>query len=219
MKKRKFVVIGLGNFGFHIAKSLTSKGHEVLAVDRDPHVVQEIKDHVSQAVIADASDKETLEAIGANDADVAILSLGGNVLASILITLFLREFGVPEIVVKATTEDHRKILEKIGATKVFFVEREMAERLSEILSNPSVWELMHLSPGYSIVEMEPPQSFIGKTLKDLDLRKKYHVQVVAIKELVPERTIVVPPADFTIKDSDILVVLGKDEDIERVQKL
>ncbi len=219
MKKRKFVVIGLGNFGFHIAKSLAAKGHEVLAVDRDPKIIQEMKDYVSQAVIADASDKEALESIGAQDADVAILSLGGNVLASILITLYLKEFGVPEIVVKATTEDHRKILEKIGATKVFFVEREMAERLAETLSNPSVWELMHLSPGYSIVEMEPPQLFVGKSLKELDLRKKYKIQVIAIKELVPERTVVVPPADFVIKDSDILVVIGKDEDIDRIQSL
>ena len=218
MKKRKFAVIGLGHFGFHIAKALSEKGHEVLAVDKDSQVIQEIKDHVSQAVIADAADKETLEAIGVKDVDVAIISLGGNVLASILITLFLKELGINEIIVKATTEDHRKILEKIGATKVFFVEKEMAERLAETVSNPSIWELMHLSPGYSIVEMEPPPSFIGKSLKELDLRKKYQVQVVAIKELVPERTIMVPPADFIIKDSDILVVLGRDEDIEKIQK-
>ncbi len=219
MKKRKFVVIGLGNFGFHIAKTLSSRGHEVLAIDKDPNIIQEIKDFVSQAVIADATDKETLEAIGVADADVAIISLGENVLSSILITLFLKELNVPEIVVKAITEDHKKILEKIGATKVFFVEKEMAERMAEIMSNPSIWEFIHLSPEYSIVEMEPPKSFIGKSLKELDLRKRYQIQVVAIKELVPDKTIIVPPADFVIKDSDILVVLGKDEDIEKVQKL
>ncbi len=214
----KFAVIGLGSFGFHVAKTLYEKGHEVLAIDVDKECVEESKSCVSHAVHMDAADKENLQAMGIQEVDVAIVSLGPNMEASILTVLYLHELHTKRIVAKALTEDHAKILEAVGATEVIYPEKDMAIKTALKLSSPNVLEYLPLLSGFSIQEIAPPERFIGKSLSELDLRNKYGVQVIAIRGLVPEKTTLIPTADFVIKDSDILVIMGEEEQLAKINK-
>lgn len=215
---RRFAVIGLGRFGFYLVKTLFEKGHDVIAIDSKREVVQEIKDFCSQSVVANSTDKEALISLGVPEVDVAIVAIGNPMEASILTTLYLKEMGVSHIVVKAMTNDHAKILEKIGATEVIFAEREMAVKVANSLTSRNVMEYLPLAPDYSIMEIAPPNEFIGKTLAEIDLRKKYRVQVIAVNEFVPEKMVMIPGADFVIKDSDMMVVMGANKDLEALQK-
>jgi len=214
----KFAVIGLGSFGSNVAKTLYQRGHEVLAVDRDKAKVEAAKDYTSHAVQMNSADKENLEALGIQDMDVVIVSLGPEMEASILTVLYLHELGVRRVVAKALTEDHAKILEAVGANEVIYPEKDMAVRTALKLTNPNILECLPLSSGISIQEIAPPEKFIGKSLRELDLRNKFGVQVIAVRELIPERTVYIPKADFVIKDSDILVVMGEEEKLEKLVK-
>jgi trk system potassium uptake protein TrkA len=213
---RSFAIIGLSTFGFYLSKYLSDRGFDVLAIDLDESRIDKVKEFVTKAVILDATDKNALESLGITDVDVVIVSLGDRIDASILVTLYLKELGVKEIIAKASTEDHGKILDRIGATTVVFPERDSALRLSRSLENINVLDAVPLSPGVSILEFGPLNSFLGKTLRELDLRNKYGVQIVVIKELVPENLVIVPLPDQKIKDSDILVGIGRDKDFERM---
>ncbi len=215
---RLYVVIGIGNFGYYTAKRLYELGQEVMAIDRDKDRVQSIKDYVSRAVIADATDRESLVQLGIQDVDVAVVSVGDRLDTSILITLYLKELGVGEVMVKAVTDDHGKILERIGASSVIFPERDSGIRLANSLSSPNIIEHLPLSGGFSIMEVVPPKNFVGRTLKDLRLRNKYGVQVIAIKEMVPDRMNLAPDPEFVIKDSDMLIVVGPDESLESLKR-
>lgn len=212
----KFAVIGLGSFGSNIAKTLYEKGNEVLAVDEDKEKIDEVKNFVSHAVHMDAADKENLQALGIKDMDVVIVSLGPEMEASILTVLYLNEMGTKRIVAKALTEDHAKILESVGATETIYPEKDMAIKTALKLSCPNVLEYLPLISGFGIQEIAPPEKFIGKNLRELDLRNKYGIQVIAIKELIPEKTTFVPKADFILKDSDILVIMGKHKQLEKI---
>jgi trk system potassium uptake protein TrkA len=214
-----FAVIGLGSFGHFTARYLSQRGMEVLGIDLDEQQVEYIKPYVQKAVIADATNKDVLDQLGVQDMDAVIVSVGDKIDMSILITLYLKELKVRNIIVKAITEDHGKILHIIGATEVIFPERDVAAKIAEQLANPNVIDTLSLGPDYSIVQLAPPEEFMHKSLRELDIRKKYNVQVLAIKELVPENLIVVPPADYTIKDSDSLLVVGKLADIENLKKV
>ena len=214
-----FAVIGLGSFGHFTARFLSQRGMEVLGIDLDEQQVEHIKQYVQKAVIADATNKDVLDQLGVQDMDAVIVSVGDKIDMSILITLYLKELKVRNIIVKAITEDHGKILHIIGATEVIFPERDVAAKIAEQLANPNVIDTLSLGPDYSIVQLAPPEEFMHKSLRELDIRKKYNVQVLAIKELVPENLIVVPPADYTIKDSDSLLVVGKLADIENLKKV
>ncbi len=214
---KRFAVLGLGKFGFYLARRLYEQGHEVIAVDIDKEVVQDIKDYSTQAIIADATNKDTLLSLGIEEVDTAIVSLGTRMDHSILVALHLKEIGLKEIVVKAITEDHRKILEIIGATQVIFPEKDMAEKLALSVSSRNILDHLELSPGFSIMELAPSPSFVGKTIKELQLRNIYGVQVIAVKELIPERMNLIPAPDCVIKESDILVVMGRDEDLKKVE--
>jgi trk system potassium uptake protein TrkA len=215
----KFAVIGLGSFGSNIAKTLFEKGNEVLAVDEDKEKIEEVKNFVSHAVHMDAADKENLQALGIKDMDVVIVSLGPEMEASILTVLYLNEIGTKRIVAKALTEDHAKILESVGATEVIYPEKDMAIKTALKLSCPNVLEYLPLISGFGIQEIAPPEKFIGKNLRELDLRNKYGIQVIAIKELIPEKTTFVPKADFVLKDSDILVIMGDEKQLEKINSL
>jgi trk system potassium uptake protein TrkA len=216
--KKSFVVIGLGKFGFYLAKHLFERGHDVIAIDIDKEVVQEIKDHSTKAIIADATSKDTMLSLGIQNVDTAIVSLGTRMDHSILVTLHLKEIGVKDIVVKAITEDHRKILNIIGAKEVIFPERDMGEKLAHSLSSPNLLDYLPLSEGVSIMELVPLHGFIGKSIKDIQLRNKYGVQIIAIKELVPERMNLIPSSDTVIKESDILVLIGPDEAMKKLEE-
>ncbi|OGW04721.1 MAG: potassium transporter TrkA [Nitrospinae bacterium RIFCSPLOWO2_01_FULL_39_10] len=215
---RKFVVIGLGMFGFYVAKSLYEKGHEVIAIDKNKEIVQKIKDFSTQAIVADATDKETLMALGVHDVDVAIVGLGTSLDASVLTTLYLKEMGIKNIIAKAITEDHGKILSTIGATEIIFPEKDIAVKVAMSASSTNLLDYLPLSEGYSIMEIAPPSSFIGKSIRDLQLRNRYGTQIIAVKELIPERINFIPSPDFVIKDSDSLIVMGKNEDLEKIEK-
>jgi len=209
----RFAVIGLGSFGSYLARTLYEKGHEVLVIDKDRDKVEEAKDFSSQAVWMDSADKESLRALGVQDMDVVVVSLGPEMEPSILTVLYLHELGVNRILAKALSPDHGKILEAIGATEVIYPERDMAVRLAQRLSSRNVLEYLPLAENISIQEIVPPEAFIGKKLRDLDLTNRYRVQVIAVRQLVPDGLIFIPGADFVIKDSDVLVVMGEEENI------
>lgn len=216
---KRFAVIGLGNFGFHAAKALYEDGNEVVAMDTDKNKVQAIDPHATEALVLDATSKDTLRSLGLEEMDGVIVSTGTNISVSVLICLYLHEIGVRKILAKALDEDHAKILRRVGATEIIHPERDMALRISRSLSRPNILDFIPLADEFDLVQVEPPRAFIGKTLMDLNLRAKYNVHIIAIKELVPENFILVPPANFRIKDSDILVILGKTVDIKKIKAL
>ena len=215
----KFAVIGLGSFGSNVAKTLYEKENEVVAIDKDKEKIEAAKDFVSHAVQMNSANKENLLALGLKEMDVVIVSLGPEMEASILTVLFLHEIGVKRIVAKALTEDHAKILDAVGATEVIYPEKDMAVKTALRLSCPNILEYLPLTSGIGIQEIAPPEKFIGKSLRDLDLRNKYGIQVLAIKEIIPENTTFVPLADFVIKDSDILVIMGEEKALAKINSL
>lgn len=223
---RQFAVIGLGRFGSSVAKTLSEKGYQVIAVDISEHITQSISDDVTQAVCLDATDEKALRAVGIENVDVAIIGVGTNLEASILITLNLKEIGIKEIVCKAVNKDHQKALEKIGATRVVQPEREMGVRVANTLISSSVIEHIELSEESSIVELIAPKDFIGKNLREIDVRARFGVNVIALKRRIPsaskkeeeEIVNVAPKAEDIIKKGDILVVLGANENIEKLKK-
>ncbi len=214
---KRVVVIGLGIFGFNIVKDLYEKGFEVVAIDKNKEIIQRIKDFSTKAILADGTDKEVLESIGIQEDDVVIVSFGEDLAASTLITLHLKELKVKHIIVKAPNEDHKRVLEKVGATEVIIPEREMADKVAKGLISPNVIDYIPLSDEYTICEIVPPSSFMGKSIAELHLRSKYRIEVIAVRETLPERLTMVPRADFVIKDSDVLVVIGKEEDIQKIR--
>ncbi len=216
--KKQFAVIGLGNLGFYLASSLFEKGHEVLGIDIDEKKVQEIRDLVSRAVIADATDPQALKELDLKAMDAVVIGIGSNLNNSILATLNVKDEGVKRILAKAVSEAHGRILEKIGADEIFFPEKDLALATARRLDNPNVIDYLPFMEGYSIMELAPPSYFIGKMLKELDLINKYGIQVVAIKEMVPDQVTMIPTGGFVIKPSDILVLLGPDRSIEKLHE-
>ena len=216
---KRFAVIGLGNFGFHAVKALYEDGNEVVAIDLDKNRVQAIDPYSTEAVVLNATDKESLKSLGLENMDGVIVSTGTKISTSILICLYLHEIGVAKILAKALDEDHAKILKRVGATEIIHPERDMAVRISRGLSRPNVLDFIPLAEDFDLVQVGPPKEFIGKSLRELNLRARYNVHIIAIKELVPENFMLVPPANFVIKDSDILIMLGKTEDIRQIKAL
>jgi trk system potassium uptake protein TrkA len=214
---KRVVVVGLGIFGFNIAKDLFENGFEVIAIDKNKEVINQIRDFSTKAVVADATDKELLEMIGIQPDDTVIVSFGEDLAASTLLTLHLKEMNVKSIIVKAPNEDHKRILEKVGATEVIIPEKAMASKVAKGLISPNVLDFLPVSEDFTISEVAPPAGFLGKTLADLRLRGKYHVEVIAIRDVLSDKIQLVPRADFVIKDSDILIVIGKEADIQRIQ--
>lgn len=214
---KRVVVVGLGIFGFNIAKELYENGLEVIAIDKNKEVIQKIKDFSTKAILADGTEKEVLKNIGIHEDDVVIISFGEDLAASTLMTLHLKELKVKNIIVKAPNEDHKRILEKVGATEVIIPEREMASKVAKSLISPNVLDYIPLSQDYTICEIAPPSSFLGKTIGDLQLRKKHHIGVIASRDVLTDQIQMIPAADFVIKDSDILVVIGKEKDIQKMK--
>jgi len=214
---KRVVVIGLGIFGSQLARQLYESGLDVIAVDKNKDVVQRIKDYSTKAVVADASEKEALESIGVATDDVVVISLGEDLSASTLLTLHLKELKVKDIIVKVPNEDYKRILLKVGASDAIIPEREMANKVARGIISPNVLEYLPISEDYTIVELAPPTAFIGKTLAELDLRKKYNLQVIAIRDVLTSKMQLVPRASAIIKDSDVMVIIGKEEDIRKVK--
>lgn len=215
---KQFAVIGLGNFGYYLATHLYKKGHEVLAIDNDPNRIQEIKDSVSRAVVADAIERKAIEPLGISQMDAAVVCIGSVLSDSILATLNLKDLGVLKVYAKAVSESHGRILHKIGALEIIFPERDMGVSLAERLHNPNILDYLPFIEGYSIVEFVPADGFIGKTLKALDLINRYGVQVLGVKELVPEGLNMIPTGSYVVKESDIMILLGSNEALDLLRK-
>ncbi len=214
---KRTVVIGLGIFGFNVVKELYNAGLEVIAVDKDKDVVQQIRDFSTKAIVADGTDKEVMESIGIHEDDVVIISFGEDLAGSSLVTLHLKEMKVKHIIVKAPNDDHKHVLEKVGATDVIIPEKEMAVKVARSIISPNVLDYIPLSGEYTICEMAPPPAFYGKSIGELHLRAKYHIGVIAVKEVLSDQVRMMPRADYVIKDTDILVILGKELDIQKIE--
>lgn len=214
---KQVVVIGLGIFGSNIAKTLFENGFDVVAIDRSKEMVQRMANFATRAIVADATDRSILETIGIQPDDLVIVSFGEDLAASTLLTLHLKELGVKTIIVKAPHEDHKRILEMVGATEVIIPEQEMAKRVAKSIISPNMLDFLALSEGYVISEVAPPESFIGKSFNDLHLRSRFQVTVLAIRDALTDHVQMVPSASFVIKDSDILVVIGNEEDIKKMK--
>lgn len=214
---KSFIVIGLGRFGASMAARLCALGCEVLAVDTSPELVQQAADSVTRAVTGDARDKQMLRALGVRDLECAVVAIGGDLSASVLVTMNLKELGVPYVVCKAHDETHRRVLEKLGADKVVIPEREMADRLSRSLSTPNVMEYIEVSEKYGIVEVPAPEGWDGKTLIELNVRARLGLNIIAVQH--GEAITVSPSADYTVHSGDVLVVVGDTKALQKVKKL
>ena len=213
---KRVVIIGLGIFGFNLMKTLHENGIEVVAIDKNKEVVQQARECCTKAIVADGTSRDVMESLGIHEEDVVIISFGEDLAASTLTTLHLKEMKVKQIIVKAPNEDHKHVLEKVGATEVIIPEKEMADKIARSLISPNILDYIPLSEDYTISEIVPPPSFMGKTIGDLHLRTKYHIEVIAIREVLPERLTMVPQSDFVIKDTDILLVIGREKDINKL---
>ena len=216
---KQFVVVGLGNFGLHLATRLSEKGHDVMAIDIDQAKVQEIKDRVSRAVVADATDQKVARTLGLKDMDAAVICIGTEMGQSILATLTMKDIGVKRVLAMAISEAHGRILEKVGASQIFFPERDLAISMAERLHNPNILEYLPLIEGYRIIEAVPPEEFVGRSLRDLDLINRFGIQVIAIKEKEKGELILVPSARSVIKIDDTLILVGPEEALDKLGTL
>lgn len=214
---KSYVVVGLGRFGSEVARQLYRCGCEVLAIDVKSELVQQISQDVTHAAVGDSRDKEVLRALGVGDFDCAIIAIGDDLAASVLITMNMKELGVPYLVCKAHDDVHRRVLEKLGADRVVIPEQENAARLAKSLSSPNLLDYIELSDDYSIVELPTPQEWVGKNLKELNVRAKLGVNILAVRR--NGKMDVSPAAEFTFVNGDIVVVLGDTRALNVLQKL
>lgn len=214
---KSYVVIGLGRFGSQVARELCRLGCEVLAVDVSSELVSHVANDVTHAVVGDGQDKEVLRALGAREFDCGIVAIGDDLAASVLVTMNLKELGIPQVICKASNETHRRVLQKLGADRVVIPEQEQACRLARSLSSHNVLDYIELSEEYGIVEVPAPDPWKGKSLKELNVRAKLGVNILAVRR--GGKINVSPAADFAIAGGDILVVLGDSTALKKVQKL
>ena len=213
----RFVVIGLGKFGSYLAKKLAEEDQEVLCIDKDEVLVEEVGRYVPEAVIGDATRKEVLKGLGIPQAEKVIVAIG-DLSASILITLYLRELGAKFILAKANDEDHARILSLVGANQVVIPERDSAIREAQALITPNIVDFLPLLPEFSVARVDPPPEFVGKNFKDLELRRKFHVYVIAVHNKHTDRLLILPPAEYVIEKDDELFLLGRREYVARFTK-
>ena len=212
---KQFVVVGLGRFGASVATTLAENGHDVLAIDRDPEKVQAISGDVTHAVEADATDEEALKTLGVRNFDVAVVSIGDNVSANILCTLILKELNLPYVIVKAPDKLHGKVLTKVGADRIVYPERDMGARIAQNLISSNVLDYIEFAPEYGVIEILASDNMVGRTLKELELRASFDVNVMAIKR--GEELYISPGADDKIEAGDKLVLMGKNENLDKMR--
>lgn len=223
---KQFAVIGLGTFGQRIARALMQKGSEVVAIDRDAAKVEAVKDDVTRAVCLDATNEEPLARSGVLDLDAVVVAMGEHMEEAILITALLKRLGAGYIVARAASALYAQILRDVGADRTVLIEEQMADQVAKTMVAPDVIDQLQLSSGHSLVEMKPLREMIGKKLGELDIRRRYQVNIIAIKKRVPvitedgestfkETTNDVPGPDDRVEAGDVLVVVGADEELER----
>jgi len=206
---KRFIIVGLGNFGAAVAETLHSMGHEVVAIDRAPDRVDEISRRVTRAAVGDGSELQTLERLGGADADAAVISTGGDITASAMTALACRDLDLPEVYVKVVSRDHARLIEKIGVTETIFPERESGTRLGKRISSRLLLNYVDLGAEFGLQEMAVPSKWVGRSLRELQLRRRHSITVVAVHDMLTDTMYPVPDPDEPLKDSDTLIVAGE----------
>ncbi len=223
MAKLSFAVIGLGRFGSAMATTLTELGQDVIGIDGNEERVQKHADLISNIAQLDATDERALRQAGIQEVDVAVISIGENIEASLLVVMLAKELGIPRIIAKAVTPLHGRILERLGVSRVIFPEREMAIRLAHSLVVPNVLDYIELSRDFSIIELPAPPEFVGKSLRQLQLRNRFGLTLIAIKRKTGtgdgEITNVGPAADDRIEQGDVLALIGSNDRLAQLDRL
>ncbi|MDY6825670.1 MAG: TrkA family potassium uptake protein [Bacillota bacterium] len=214
---KSFLVIGAGRFGTSVAKTLYSLGQDVMVVDSDEKLIQQISDEVTGAVQADATSEDVLELLGIKDYEAVILSIGVDIQASIMTAILLVEMGAREIIAKAQTELHGKALSKIGVHRVIYPERDTGYKLARSLVAPTIIDMIELSNDYSVVEVNAPKDMVGKSLQELNLRARYGVSIIALRRDDEKETNISPMAEDIIEENDIIVAIGENKDLQKLE--
>ena len=219
---KQFAVIGAGRFGASVAKTLSEQGCDVILIDNNAERLRALDDLVTQAIELDATDEKALAAAGIAEVDAVVLALGRRMEESILITMLLKEMGIKQVIVKATSEAHYKILTRIGADRIVFPEREMGVKVANSLINPTILDYIEVAPGYNIIETRPPEDIVGKSLEESKARSRYGVDILALKRMKPvldaagdsrleEEVTIVPHAHEVINENDTIIVIGRED--------
>ncbi len=216
---KRYVIVGLGNFGATLAEALYQHGHDVIALDLRQDNVDRIAPHVSRAAVGDGTQVEALKQLGASEADTGVISTGDDLTASVLAALALHDLGVKEVYVKVVSFDHARVMARLGVTETIFPEHESARNLAARLSDSTLLNYVRLGGGFSLQEMVVPDAWEGKSLRDLQLRKNYRISVIGIHDVLTDTMAVPPDPDAVLKQSDTLVIAGKEEALERVAQL
>ena len=216
---KRYVIIGLGNFGAGVAETLHRGGHDVVALDLDERAVDRIAPLVGRAAVGDGKDSRILEQIGARDADAAVVSTGDDITASVLTTLSLRDLGLRQIYVKVISRDHARVMEKIGVAETIFPERESALRLGHRIANQTLLNYVQLGADFSIQEMAVPDPWVGRSLRQLALPRHFRISVIAVHDVLTDAMLPVPDPDAPLKESDTLLVAGTDEHLASVARV
>lgn len=214
---KQYVVVGAGRFGSGVALKLNELGEEVMVIDRNEDNINALVDHVTHVVQADVTDENALKALGVRNFDVAIVAIGSDIQSSILVTLMLKEMGVPYVVAKAQSEHHAKVLYKIGADRVVLPERDMGVRIANSLVSTNFVDFMELAPDYSIAEIKPRERWLGKNLSELDLRSRHGVSLMALKR--GNEIIITVDPETEILVGDIMVLIGHNDDLIKLEKI
>ncbi|HAR62330.1 MAG: TrkA family potassium uptake protein [Candidatus Margulisiibacteriota bacterium] len=229
MTSRRVAVIGLGQFGFKVATTLSQKGNEVIALDIDPEKVDDIKDLVFQAYTVDSTDEKALWAIGLDKVDIAIIAIGDNIQANLLTSALVKNMKVDKILARSVTNVQQQILKYIGVDEIINIEEQMGINIANTIATIDVEKYLEISPGHSLIEISAPPFCIGKKIGEINFRKNYNINVIAIKSKIPSVSEMgesifeevineVPGADDVINDNDILMIIGSDENINNIKK-
>jgi trk system potassium uptake protein len=216
---KRFVVIGLGTFGAALARKLKTNGIRVTGIDGDAQTVEELQDHLFEAVIGDATDRDALATLALDSADSVVISLGEDITRSLLATLHAKELGAKHIVVKGVTPEHGKLLKSLGVERVVFPEIEIAQQLADRLTWPSVIDFLPIDVDYSFVEIAMPELLLGKKLMDTDLKRKYGLWVVGVKDVLTGKLTMFPDGDFKFADDQMLLLVGKEKDLRKFREV
>jgi trk system potassium uptake protein TrkA len=216
---KRFVIVGLGNFGSSVAEALYSRGHDVIAVDVDERAVDDIAPHCSRAAVGDGRQIETLEEIGAREADAAVVSTGDDITASILATMALTDLGIESVYAKVISHNHARVMVRLGVTETVFPERESGFNLASRISEKGVLNYVRMARNLSVQELVVPERWRGHTLRELEVRTQFGVSVVGIHDTATDEMIVPPDPDETLESTDTLLLAGTDEALEDVAEM
>ena len=214
MARKEFVVFGLGRFGKSVATTLAEGGCEVMVVDNDEDKIHEIADYVTYAVRADVTEAEALESLGLSNFDGAVIAIGENLEASVMVTILVKELGIPYVLAKAQNELHAKVLKKVGADMVVFPEKETGIRIANNLMMGNFFDAIELSSTFSMMELDILQEWIGHSLRELNLRAKNKINVIGIKR--DDQLNINPDADMPLERNDVLVIIAKNEILNKL---